>query len=49
LGEKKAAALLKHFGSVKSIKAATVDDLQQVPGIGPSLAASVHEALASSP
>jgi len=49
LGEKKAAALLKHFGSVKAIKAASLDELQRVPGIGPSVAATVQQALASSP
>ena len=48
LGPKKAAALLAHFGSVRSIRAATTDDLQQVPGIGPTVASTVHQALASS-
>ena len=48
LGPKKAAALLAHFGSVRSIRAATTDDLQKVPGIGPAVASTVHQALASS-
>ena len=48
LGPKKAAALLAHFGSVRSIRAASTDELQKVPGIGPTVATTVHEALASS-
>jgi excinuclease ABC subunit C len=48
LGPKKAAALLAHFGSVRSIRAATTDELQKVPGIGPTVATTVHQALASS-
>jgi excinuclease ABC subunit C len=48
LGPKKAAALLAYFGSVRSIRAASTDELQKVPGIGPTVAATVHEALASS-
>jgi excinuclease ABC subunit C len=48
LGEVKAKALLKRFGSVKAIREASLDDLQKVPGIGPTLAATVHNALASS-
>lgn len=47
LGEVKAKALLKHFGSVKAIKAATVSQLQEVTGIGPALAATIAQALAS--
>ncbi len=47
LGEVKAKALLKHFGSVKAIRNATTDELQTVTGIGPTLAMTVCEALAS--
>ncbi len=47
LGKVKAKALLKHFGSVKAIKAATRQDLQVVPGIGPALADTICQALAS--
>ena len=47
LGEVKAKALLKHFGSVKAIKSATVEQLQEVSGIGPALAATIIQALAS--
>ncbi|MEV4901329.1 excinuclease ABC subunit UvrC [Citricoccus sp. NPDC055426] len=47
LGPAKQKALLKHFGSVKRIRAATVEHLQEVKGIGPALAATVHAALHS--
>ncbi len=47
LGPIKAKALVRHFGSVKGIAAATVEELQEVPGIGPNLAATILGALAS--
>ncbi|HET8600255.1 MAG TPA: excinuclease ABC subunit UvrC [Segeticoccus sp.] len=45
LGAARRKALLKHFGSVKKIRLADVEEIQQVPGIGPALAESVHRAL----
>ncbi|MDI3330931.1 MAG: excinuclease ABC subunit UvrC [Micrococcus sp.] len=45
LGPAKQKALLKHFGSVKRIRAASPEELCQAPGIGRSLAASVRAAL----
>ncbi len=47
LGEKRRKALLKQFGSVKRIRAASVDELADVPGIGPALAAVVAAELGS--
>ena len=41
LGEAKRKALLRHFGSVKKVRAASVDELQAVSGIGPALAATI--------
>ncbi len=38
LGEARRKALLARFGSVKRIRAATVDELAETPGIGPALA-----------
>ena len=35
LGEARRKALLKHFGSVKRLRAATVEEIAEVPGIGP--------------
>jgi len=45
LGEVRAKALMRHFGSMKALRAASVDELQQVPGVGPSLAAKIHAGL----
>ena len=41
LGETKRKALLRHFGSVKRIRAASPVDLQAVSGIGPALAGTI--------
>jgi excinuclease ABC subunit C len=49
LGESRKSALLRHFGSLKKLRAATVDELVQVPGIGPSTAAAITAALARAP
>lgn len=45
LGEARRAALIKHFGSVKKLREASVADIKAVSGFGPKLAASVFEAL----
>ncbi|GAA2181718.1 excinuclease ABC subunit UvrC [Leucobacter tardus] len=42
LGPKRVQALLKHFGSVKRLKAASVPELATVAGLGPRLAEQVH-------
>ncbi len=47
LGESRRKALLRHFGSVKKVRAATVEELQAVSGIGPALAATIAAELAS--
>jgi excinuclease ABC subunit C len=46
LGESRRKALLREFGSVKKIRAASVEDLQSVSGIGPALAATIAAELA---
>jgi len=46
LGETRRTALLKHFGSLKRLSAATVDELVEVEGIGRTTAAAVAAALA---
>ncbi|MCT2583268.1 excinuclease ABC subunit UvrC [Actinophytocola gossypii] len=46
LGQNRKSALLKHFGSLKRLRQASVDDISGVPGIGAHTAALVHSALA---
>lgn len=46
LGAERSKALLRHFGSVQSLRAATVDEIREVSGIGPTLAETIHAALA---
>ena len=46
LGELRRKALISHFGSLKRLRAAGVDEIAAVPGFGPKLAAAVHEAVA---
>ncbi|MCT2593878.1 excinuclease ABC subunit UvrC [Streptomyces sp. N2-109] len=46
LGETRKQALIKHFGSVKRLRAATVEQLCEVPGIGRKTAESVAAGLA---
>jgi excinuclease ABC subunit C len=47
LGSSRRAALLKHFGSVKRLRAASVHDIAEVPGVGPATAQAVVDALAA--
>jgi excinuclease ABC subunit C len=49
LGPERKKALLRHFGSLRKVKAADVEALQHVTGIGPRLAQTIHEALADRP
>ena len=45
VGESRKKKLLKHFGSVKGIQEATLDELQNIPGLGKSLAEKIYNAL----
>jgi excinuclease ABC subunit C len=47
LGPAKRKAVMKRFGSLKKLRAATADDLAQVPGVGSKLATAIVEALAA--
>ncbi|GAA2068761.1 excinuclease ABC subunit UvrC [Aeromicrobium halocynthiae] len=49
LGPGRRKALMKHFGSVRAVRAASVDEVAQVPGIGRSTAESIVAALAAEP
>lgn len=46
LGEARKRALLKHFGSVKKLRSATIDQICEVPGIGRKTAETIAVALA---
>ena len=45
LGEVRRKALLRHFGSVKRLKEASVEQIREVPGIGAALGATIHATL----
>ncbi len=47
LGEARRKSLLRHFGSLKRLKAASVEEVAEVPGVGPLTAAAVVAALAT--
>jgi excinuclease ABC subunit C len=47
LGETRRKALLRKFGSLRRLSAATIEEITEVPGIGPRTAASVLAALAA--
>ncbi|WP_310726827.1 excinuclease ABC subunit UvrC [Streptomyces sp. N2A] len=46
LGDTRRHALLKHFGSLKKLRAATIDEICAVPGVGRKTAETVAAALA---
>jgi excinuclease ABC subunit C len=46
LGEVRRKTLIKSFGSMKKLRAATAEEIAQVPGIGPSIAGAIVTALA---
>ncbi len=47
LGPARRAALLKHFGSVRKLCAASTEEIAAVPGIGPRLAVTIAAALSA--
>ncbi len=42
LGDARIKALLRHFGSVAALKQAGPDEITELPGVGPKLAAAIH-------
>jgi excinuclease ABC subunit C len=48
LGEARKKAVLRQFGSLKRLRAASVDEIASVPGMGPTTAQAVVDALAAS-
>jgi excinuclease ABC subunit C len=49
LGERRRATLIKHFGSLRRLQAATVEDIAAVPGFGRRTAEAVAAALQAQP
>lgn len=49
LGEVRRRTLVRHFGSLKKLRAATVEEIAQVPGIGPRTAEAIADAVATAP
>jgi excinuclease ABC subunit C len=49
LGEVRRKSLLRQFGSLRKLRAATVDEIAGVPGIGPRTAGAIVAALAEQP
>ena len=45
LGEVRRKALLRHFGSLKRLKAASIEEVSEVPGIGRRTAEAILTAL----
>jgi excinuclease ABC subunit C len=44
IGEQRRKALLRHFGSLKKIREASLEELEAMPGLPKSLARRIHEA-----
>ena len=49
LGQVRKTTLIKHFGSVKKLRAASVEQISEVPGIGAALAATIRDRVAATP
>jgi DNA ligase (NAD+) len=47
VGEATAAALAAHFGSLAALQGASIEQILEVPDVGPVIAASIHEFFAS--
>jgi excinuclease ABC subunit C len=47
LGDARIKALLRHFGSVAALKKATPDEISELNGVGPKLAAAIHSHLSA--
>jgi excinuclease ABC subunit C len=47
LGPARVKVLLRHFGSVARLREASKESIEEVPGIGPTLAGTIHEHLRS--
>ncbi|MEO5652535.1 MAG: excinuclease ABC subunit UvrC [Marmoricola sp.] len=49
LGEIRRKTLIRHFGSLRKLRAATIDEIAEVPGIGTRTASAIAGAVAATP
>ena len=49
LGEVRRKTLLTHFGSLRKLRAATLEEIAEVPGFGPVLASAIKAQLDRAP
>jgi len=49
VGERRKRALIRHFGSVRNVRAASVEEIAAVEGIGPKVAERIHRFLIEHP
>jgi excinuclease ABC subunit C len=49
LGQVRRKAVIRHFGSLKKLRAASVEEIAAVPGLGPRTAVAIAEAVAPGP
>jgi excinuclease ABC subunit C len=49
LGEVRRKTLIKYFGSLRKLRAATIEEIAEVPGIGTRTATAISEAVAAAP
>ena len=45
LGDARIRSLLRHFGSVAALREGTIEQIEELPGIGPKLATTIYEHL----
>ena len=49
VGERRKRALIRHFGSVRNVRAASIEEISAVEGIGPKVAGRIHQYLQEHP
>ncbi len=49
VGERRKRALIRHFGSARNVRAASVEEIAAVEGIGPAVAERIHRYLVEHP
>ncbi len=49
VGERRKRSLIRHFGSVRNVRAASIEEISAVEGIGPKVAERIHQYLQEHP